>query len=67
MLLGWDSYSGAMIPVSFQSVLQRSRGKRSNFGIIFHVTPVKCILCVTHHYNRLAETVLIRGHNICFI
>ena len=21
---------------------------------------------VTHHYNRLFETVLMRGHNICF-
>ena len=35
------------------------------FGIIIHIFTVKHVF-VAHHWNRLVETVLIRGHNICF-
>ena len=45
-------------------MLQISMGRRDNLGIIFHITPLKCV--VTHHQNRLAKTVLMRGHNIRF-
>ena len=41
------------------SVLQIRRDKRGNLGIIFHNIPLKRML-------RLVETVLKRGHNICF-
>ena len=41
------------------SVLQIRRDKRDNLGIIFHNIPLKRML-------RLVETVLKRGHNICF-
>ena len=45
-------------------VPQIRKGKRDNLGIVFHITPLKHV--ATHHKNRLAEMVLMRGHNICF-
>ena len=38
------------------AVLQIIRGNRDNFGIIIHIFTV----------NIFCETVLMRGHNICF-
>ena len=41
------------------AMLQISRGNRDNLGIIFHISLLKCILC-------LVQMVLMRDHNICF-
>ena len=48
------------------AVLQIRRGNRDYFGIIINILNVKKTYFVTHHLNRLVETVLMRGHNICF-
>ena len=47
-----------MILITFQ--LQIRRGERDNLGINFPYYPIKTYV-VIHH-----ETVLMRGHNICF-
>ena len=46
------------------AVLQIRRGKRDNSKIIFLISQKKNV--VTPHYNRLAKTVLMMGHNIIF-
>ena len=55
---------GALGVKDTEPVLQIRRGKKDNLGIIFLNSPLKHV--VTHHQNRLTETVLMRGHNICF-
>ena len=48
-------------------VLQIRRGKWDNLGIIFQITctPLKRMLLPAFEPD-LAETALMRGHNICF-
>ena len=61
------SFSRVMLSalVILLTVLHIKRDNRDNLGIIF---PYFCIqtYVVSPHLNRLAETVLMRGHNICF-
>ena len=47
------------------AVLQIRKDNRDNFGIIIQIFTSKTYF-VTRHENRLVETVLMRGHNICF-
>ena len=49
------------------AVLQIRRGNRDNFGIIipFYGKNIFCDPSLEPS-QRLAETVLMRGHNICF-
>ena len=47
------------------AVLQIRRTDRDNLGIIIHISPLKTYF-VVHHQNRLIETTLMMGHNICF-
>ena len=42
------------------------KGNRDNFEIIIHKFSIKTYF-VTCHENRLDKTVLMRGHNICFL
>ena len=41
------------------------KGKKDDLGIIFLYHSFKTYVA-TQHVNQLAETVLMRGHNICF-
>ena len=64
-LIIWNSDLLFLLPIFIVSVLQIRRGNKDNLGIISHLS-IKTYF-VTHHKNRLIETVLMRGHNICFI
>ena len=47
------------------AALQIWRGIEYSSEIVFLF--LNEIHVVTHHYNRLVETVIIRSHNICFM
>ena len=49
--------------IGFEAVLQIRKGKRDSLGIIINISSYKHKLRLLF---RTSETVLIRGHDICF-